>query len=156
MKTTHLALAALSVLATCGALASRASADPVPIFGLAGLALQPAEPNPNTTVAAAIAFASTAGASHVERVAFVPFDHLYCDSTFFRSVEIFDADAAGDVTAPLYSSDTSCTGTGDWTAGAAALSVTLSYDLPAGHTLYATWHAAPYGVALPAGAWRVE
>jgi hypothetical protein len=156
MNSTRFALSTLSALTLVGMLAARASADPTPIYGAVVPVYQPAEPSAMQPIGAAMAFASTLGASHIERVAFVPFDGLTCNATNLRSVDIFDVDTNGDVTSPIFSGDTSCMGTGNWTAGKVAVSATLSYDLPAGHTLYASWQPSGTGVALPAGAWRIE
>lgn len=157
MKTASLVARSLLVLGALAALASRATAAAPPVAPLAGIAYQRPELEPLAGNGAIVAFASMVSPSHVTRISLVPVDRLVCDPSNYDALDVYDVDAAGNASgSALYATTTTCAGTGDWTAGKAAISVTLAYDLPAGHALAAIWRPVGAGVALPGGAWRVE
>lgn len=160
MKSTKYVLAACAIASLSGVVAVRASADPVPLRAIAGISYQRAESDPLRGVGGVIAFASTAGPSHVERIDFVPVDRLISDDSDYRTLYVLDVDAAGDTNAaPIYTGTTASVaagGSGDWEAGVAAFSAVISYDLPAGHSLAGVWRPEGGGVAHPGGYWRVE
>lgn len=155
MKKLTLSLCLASALSV-GALVHGAAADPPPVYAPIPAVYQPPQPDPLVSVGSIVAFASTAGASHVGKVALVPVDALACDADDYRTLYIVDVDAAGDAAPALYTGTTTCAGSGDWSAGVAAFTILLAYDLPAGHTLAAMWRSSGAGTALPGGAWRVE
>ncbi len=156
MKTARFVVSVLSALAFAGAIASRASADPQPVGPLAGVAFQPAQPDPLASVASIVAFAPTSEAAHVHRISLVPADALHCDADNYRALYIVDVDSAGTMAPALYIGATTCTGSGNWEAGRVAFTIPLTHDLLAGHSLAAMWRAEGNGVAIPSGAWRVE
>lgn len=156
MKTTKYALSSLALAIVC-LVGSRVFATPPITVPLAGIAYQAPQASPLASFGSLVAFASTAGPSHVGTISFVPVDRLYCDATDYRTLDVVDIDAAGNMYgSSLYSTSTTCAGTGDWTAGAASVTAPISYDLPAGHSLAAFWQPAGAGVAVPSGSWRVE
>lgn len=158
MKTT---IPILSAIVLCACLQASSAAmpppPPEPMLPLAGIAYQTAEANPTKPLGSIIAFASSFGASHIEQVSFIPVDELHADSDNYRSLWLMEVDTNGDfVGGPIFATTTQPSGTGDWTAGRAAVSVTIDYTLPAGHTLMGTWRPNGGGTPLPGGAWRVE
>lgn len=101
-----------------------------------------------------IAFASPTAASRVSIVEGRALGSLVSDATNNRTLNIFDADAAGAFSASLYTITTTPGGTGNWSAGAPVFSWTANYTLPAGHSLVAQWSSNNAGVVFPGLSYR--